>query len=177
AGDEPAPEAPPPAKEDFEVAKQITYDDCSASQESTVGSADVSANVKSAFVHAYLNGLSVAERQTNALYKRWYGAYTATRYAKVLGKWKKITDGFASNITYNCKGPACKSNWIAYVYKGGKLEVFLCNLYWSAPDTGTDTKYGTLIHEVSHEAANTHDHAYGMTNCLNLATKRSGQSR
>jgi peptidyl-Lys metalloendopeptidase len=88
----------------------------------------------------------------------------------VLNNWKKIQDAFVKNITYNCKGPKCKPSYYAYVYAGGKLEVFLCPQFWNAPDTGTDTKHGTLIHEISHEVAGTKDHAYGQTNCKNLAS-------
>jgi peptidyl-Lys metalloendopeptidase len=88
----------------------------------------------------------------------------------VLANWQKIKDAFTKDITYNCKGPVCKSSWYAYVYAGGKVEVFLCQQFWNAPDSGTDTKYGTLIHEVSHEVAGTKDHTYGQTNCKNLAT-------
>jgi peptidyl-Lys metalloendopeptidase len=158
------------ADEGTEEAKTITYDNCTASEENTVKDADLAAETKSAFVYGYLKGLSENRRKTDPLYKTWFGAYTATRYSKVLNNWKKIQDdGFTKDITYNCKGPACKPSWVAYVIAGGKLEVFLCNLFWSRPDTGTDTKYGTLIHEVSHEAAGTKDYAYGQTNCKNLA--------
>ena len=167
----PAPPSPSPSQTDEEEeAKQINYDDCTSNQESVVAGADTSANVKSAFVYAHLNSMSVSQRQTDALYKTWFGAYTSTRYTKVLSNWKKIMQAFSETITYNCSGPACQSNWYAYVYSGGKLEVFLCNQYWGASDTGTNTKYGILIHEVSHEAASTDDHAYGQTNCQNLAT-------
>jgi peptidyl-Lys metalloendopeptidase len=162
---------PPSTAEDAaaEEAKKIMYDNCSSSEEDTVADADLAARVKSALVYAYLNGLSEDERKTDPLYKTWFGAYTAARYSKVLNNWKKIQDAFEEDITYNCKGPECKSSWYAYVYPGGKLEVFLCPQFWNAPDSGTDTKYGTLIHEVSHEVAGTKDHTYGQTNCQNLA--------
>jgi peptidyl-Lys metalloendopeptidase len=176
-GDQPSSSPSSPAESAAkEEAKQISYDNCSASQESTVKSADLSANAKSAFVYAYLNGLPVDKRQTDQLYKTWFGAYTATRYAKVLSNWKKVMDAFSKDITYNCKGPNCKSSWYAYVYPAGKLEVFLCPQFWNAPDSGTDTKYGTLIHEVTHEVAGTKDHAYGQTSCKNLAQNDPGKA-
>jgi peptidyl-Lys metalloendopeptidase len=41
--------------------------------------------------------------------------------------------------------------------------IYLCDSYWNAPDTGTDSKAGALIHESSHFYVNggTHDYAYG----------------
>jgi len=170
-GGAPPDSSPPPPSEGAatEAAKTIAYDNCSVAEESTVKETDTTANLKSTLVHAYLNGLSVANRQTDQLYKDWFGAYTASRYSQVLNNWKKIQDGFSEDITYNCWGPSCGSSWYAYVYAGGKLEVFLCQQFWNAPASGTDTKYGTLIHEVSHEIASTKDHAYGQTNCRNLA--------
>lgn len=167
------PILPPPSPFEgvaTEEAKKITYDNCSASAKNIVKKADFGAGKKSKSIYSYLKGLSEDKAKTELLYKTWFGAYTAIRYSKVLNNWKKIEDAFLTkNITYNCKGPNCKPNWYAYVTPGGKLEVFLCKQFWNAPDTGTDTKYGTLIHEVSHEVAGTKDHEYGQTDCKNLA--------
>jgi peptidyl-Lys metalloendopeptidase len=47
----------------------------------------------------------------------------------------------------------------------------VCNAFWNAPMTGTDSKGGTLVHEMSHftVVADTDDHAYGQSACKNLA--------
>ena len=47
----------------------------------------------------------------------------------------------------------------------------MCNAYWNAPLTGTDSKAGTLIHEMSHFTivADTDDYVYGQTAARNLA--------
>jgi peptidyl-Lys metalloendopeptidase len=163
-------EPPSPDSPTTKEAKQGTYANCTTTQQNTISQADTSASFKSAVVYSHLDGLSVSKLKTDALYKKWFGTYTATRHAKVLANWKKIQDAFGQTRKYNCKGPACKSSTYAYVYPGGDVEVFLCNQFWNAPDTGFDTKYGTLIHEISHEAAATKDHAYGQTSCANLAT-------
>jgi peptidyl-Lys metalloendopeptidase len=166
---------PPPLSADdsaaAEEAKKISYDDCTTSQQDTVKSADVAATFKSPVVYHYYEQLSVANRQTDALYKKWFGAYDEDRYAKVLSNWQKIQNCFLNgDITYNCQGPLCQPSYIAYVFAVPPLEVFLCQQFWNMPEEGTDTKYGTLIHEFSHECAGTKDHTYGYTNCQNLAT-------
>ena len=49
--------------------------------------------------------------------------------------------------------------------------MYLCNAFWSAPNTGTDSKAGTLVHETSHfnVVASTDDWAYGQSACKSLA--------
>ena len=45
-------------------------------------------------------------------------------------------------------------------------------MFWSAPDTGTDSKAGTLVHESSHFVADggTEDYSTGQYETKNLAT-------
>jgi len=49
--------------------------------------------------------------------------------------------------------------------------VYLCGAFWTAPDTGTDSRAGTLIHESSHFTAHggTDDWVYGQAACKDLA--------
>lgn len=164
------PMAPMAEEAKEEHAKTVTYDDCSTTEEATVKSADLTALKRATSIYTHLKNLSLTEQQTDPLYKTWFGAHTATRYSKVLGNWKKIRDGFEEDITYNCSGPECQPSYYAYVYAGGKQEVFLCEQFWGASTTGTDTQYGILIHEVSHEVAGTNDHGYGLTTCKAMAT-------
>jgi peptidyl-Lys metalloendopeptidase len=66
----------------------------------------------------------------------------------------------------------CTDSSYAFVYANQPYKVHLCNAFWSAPATGTDSKAGTLIHETSHFSvvAGTQDYAYGQTACRSLAT-------
>ena len=49
--------------------------------------------------------------------------------------------------------------------------IYLCGAFWEAPNIGTDSRAGTLIHESSHFTLNggTDDYAYGQTSCKALA--------
>ena len=81
----------------------------------------------------------------------------------------KIADALDTKpITFNA---GCNEDCYAFVYPTKPYEIFLCNQFWTAPDTGTDSKFGTLIHEMSHfyVVAGTDDHVYGQTACLSLA--------
>jgi peptidyl-Lys metalloendopeptidase len=57
------------------------------------------------------------------------------------------------------------------VYPTQPYRIYVCNAFWNAPNTGTDSKAGTLVHEMSHfnVVAATDDHAYGQTAAKNLA--------
>jgi len=151
--------------------KQTNYVNCDAGEESIVSYADLTAALKAALVRSYFANLSVFARQTNKLYKTWFGAYTSSRYAEVLDNFEEIEDVFYNQtITYQCGGPSCTNSAYAYIYKSdGMNKVYLCPAFWTAPSTGYDTQWGTLIHELSHEVADTKDHVYGTTSCRNLA--------
>ena len=66
---------------------------------------------------------------------------------------------------------SCNDSYYAYVYPSAPYKIYVCNAFWSAPLTGTDSKAGTLVHEMSHfnAVAGTDDHAYGKTAAGNLA--------
>ena len=57
-------------------------------------------------------------------------------------------------------------------YPNQPYKIYVCNAFWSAPMTGTDSKAGTLIHEMSHfnVVAATDDWAYGQTAAKSLAS-------
>jgi peptidyl-Lys metalloendopeptidase len=78
-------------------------------------------------------------------------------------------DQSGGQIAINC---GCNQSYYAYVYPTRPYEIFVCRAFWSAPNTGTDSKAGTLIHEMSHfnVVAGTDDWAYGQTAARNLAS-------
>ncbi len=59
------------------------------------------------------------------------------------------------------------------MYPNDPYKIYVCRVFWSAPMTGTDSKSGTLVHEMSHftEVADTDDVVYGQTGAENLAGK------
>jgi peptidyl-Lys metalloendopeptidase len=80
-----------------------------------------------------------------------------------------IADAFDTKpITVDC---GCKKKYYAYVYPNQPYEIYVCAVFWKAPLSGTDSKGGTLVHEMSHfnVVAATDDWAYGQTNCKSLA--------
>jgi peptidyl-Lys metalloendopeptidase len=102
-------------------------------------------------------------------YREWFGNYDNERYDKVTDNFKKIFDALANKtITFMCD---CTGYFYAYVHRTRPYEIHLCNKFWEASLTGTDSKAGTIVHETSHFniVAGTDDNAYGQMECRQLA--------
>ena len=148
------------------VVNGVSYVGCSSTQISGAGSAVVEARKYSENAKGYLAGGTVGPRYTT-----WFGAYTSARYSTVRQHFVDIDaamDQNAGQVKVNC---GCNQNYYAYVYPTRPYEIFVCRAFWTAPNTGTDSRAGTLIHEMSHfnNVAGTDDHVYGQSGAKSLA--------
>lgn len=147
------------------VTGSTSFTKCTTSQQSSLLTARTEAGNYSANAFAYLNAGTQGPRYTT-----WFGVYNSTRYNTVKTHFSAIGSAMdTQNVTFNC---GCKKkNVYAYVYSNRPYTIYLCGVFWTAPMTGTDSKAGTLIHEMSHftVVAGTDDWAYGQTNAKALA--------
>ena len=148
------------------VVNGVSYVGCSSTQINGAGSAVNSARSYAENAKGYLNTGATGPRYTS-----WFGAYTSSRYNSVKQNFAAIDtamDQSGGQIKINC---GCNQSYYAYVYPTRPYEIFVCRAFWSAPNTGTDSKAGTLIHEMSHfnVVAGTDDWAYGQTAARSLA--------
>ncbi|WP_237213343.1 M35 family metallopeptidase [Falsiroseomonas oryziterrae] len=91
--------------------------------------------------------------------QRWFG--TAHR-SLVLSTLAATAEAMAPplGLDLRCNNALrCMAGIVAYASPAGRL-VAVCPPFFSAPDEGQDSRYGALIHEMTHVAANTADHAY-----------------
>lgn len=134
------------------------------------GTADQKAIVHTAHQNGYNLTLNVlTSMANNPEYKLWFGKYAKVRFNKVKNDYNKIRTDFENKqFTYDLSLQGCGSGVYAYTYKGGST-IWLCEAFWAAPDTGTDSRAGTLVHEHSHASAYTDDIAYGQDGCKQLA--------
>lgn len=154
------PSTPPPPP----TPGSNVFDACSATQQVDITSARNQAKTYSSNSSIYLN-----TNTTGSRYTTWFGVYTSSRYSTVTNQFTKITEAFNNAaITYHC---ACKQPYYAYVYPTQPYNIYLCKYFWLSPMAGTDSKAGTLIHEMSHfnVVASTDDFVYGQTGAKNLA--------
>ena len=146
---------------------------CSASQQTALISAREAASTYSANAVSYFAANKQGERYTT-----WFGAYNATRYSAVSSHYLAVQNAVdnANPMAFDC---TCSDPGVyAYVYPDSPFEIYLCGAFWSAPTTGTDSKAGTLIHEITHftVVAGTDDYAYGQTAAKALAISSPSQA-
>jgi peptidyl-Lys metalloendopeptidase len=148
------------------VVNGVSFVGCSTTQIDGAGKAVVEARKYSENGKGYLAGNTVGARYTT-----WFGAYTSSRWNTASQHFVSIDSAMDQNsgqIKINC---GCNQSYYAYVYPTRPYEIFVCRAFWSAPLTGTDSKAGTLIHEMSHfnVTAGTDDHVYGQSGAKSLA--------
>lgn len=141
------------------------FKSCTTTQQNTLVSARGQAKTYASEAESYL----LANPSGTQRYVGWFGAFTATRYSKVTPHFTALHNAWDNaTVTFNC---GCKKNYYAYVYPTQPYEIYLCNVFWTVSLAGTDSKGGTLIHEMSHfyVVASTQDYVYGQTGARNLA--------
>jgi peptidyl-Lys metalloendopeptidase len=146
------------------------FRNCSTSRQNSTRSGLSTAQTIAGNSLGYLNAGTRGARYTT-----WFGTYTSSRYSTVRSHFVNIDNAIRTKaITFDC---GCTESAYAYVYPNRPYEIFLCNAFWSAPNSGTDSKSGTIVHELSHfnVVASTNDWAYGQSACRSLA--RSSPSR
>ena len=149
---------PPPGGNSFSA--------CTVDQQSLLVSARNQAKTYASESSSYLNTHSSVTQR----YLEWFGAFSTTRYNTVKNHFGAISNAMTNaGITFDC---GCKQNYYAYVYSNQPYKIYLCKVYWTAPLSGTDSKAGTLIHEMSHfdVVAGTDDVVYGQAGARNLAS-------
>ena len=146
----------------------LSTPNCSASQASAVGTAVTNALGYATGAKNYLDGRTWSS--VGARYTTWFGAAASSRFNTVSNHFNAIRSAFQSApVVVNCD---CNEDYYAYVYPDEPYVIYVCNDFWGAPATGSDSKAGTLVHEMSHFniIAGTDDHAYGQNACRNLAS-------
>ncbi|KAF8609972.1 peptidyl-Lys metalloendopeptidase [Ceratobasidium sp. AG-I] len=149
----------------------ITYNSCSSTQQSQISTAASSSNSYVAAATSYLNGMTGSTTR----FVTWFGTYTSAHYSTIKSHYANI-GADATNSEYDCT--CTDSGTYAYVYPDSPGYVYLCGAFWSAPNTGTDSRAGTIVHEQSHFTNNaaTQDYVYGQSAAKSLAISNSAEA-
>jgi len=145
------------------TAGTLSFNRCTTAQQAEIRTSLTTATNYSTNAVNYLAG------NLGARYTKWFGAADATRLAKVKGNFSAIKAAFDTKpITVDC---GCKKTYYAYVYPTQPYTIYVCRAFWTAPMTGTDSKGGTMVHEMSHfnATAGTDDWVYGQSGAASLA--------
>lgn len=146
------------------LAATNSFVSCSNTRQTQLATARTSSVTYANNAKSYLKAGTQGSR-----YTWWFGTYNSSRYSTVRTHFTNIASALSTQpYTFNC---SCNDSSYAYVYPTQPYKVYLCGAFWSAPNTGTDSRAGTLIHESSHfnVVASTDDWAYGQTAAHNLA--------
>ncbi len=148
-------------------ARSITYVSCGSLQRQALPAALTAADVYAAEAEAYFSA-----RRSGQRYVTWFGAHEPGRWLTVADHFDRIhaTTSDAS-ITFTCASPDDCGGAYAYVFASQPYGIYLCQLFWDAAVTGTNSRGGTLIHEISHftVVGGTGDLVYGEVPAANLA--------
>lgn len=155
------------------VIGSSSFSNCSGPQQTSILTARDSASTYAGDCVDYFTANRSGQR-----YQKWFGSYLFSRWSSVDGHFSNIqwlVD--TQSMTFDC---ACTdAGTYAYVFPSDASHtVYLCGAFWSAPNTGTDSRAGTLIHETSHfvDVADTDDYAYGQSAAQSLAVSSPSQA-
>jgi peptidyl-Lys metalloendopeptidase len=156
-------------------AASVSFVGCSNTRTTQVRTALSSTESYATNAVNYLNAGTRGPRYTT-----WFGTYNSSRYSTVRSHFANISNAASTKpLVFDCSTcPGTEdADAYAYVYSNQPYRVYLCNAFWAAPNTGTDSRAGTIVHELSHftVVAGTSDYAYGQTAARSLA--RSNPSR
>ncbi|MFM7694552.1 MAG: M35 family metallo-endopeptidase, partial [Actinomycetota bacterium] len=120
-----------------------------------------------------------ADRRAGTRFQTWFGTYDANRWQRVRGHYRRALDALVGEtIEVVCHDVGCSAGVFAFVYPNQPYRTYVCDAFWSAAATGTDSRAGTIVHEIMHftVVAGTHDHAYGQTDAAALAISNPGDA-
>ncbi|MBD8564068.1 peptidase M35 [Oxalobacteraceae sp. CFBP 8763] len=141
------------------------FANCTNAQQTQLTTALAAGRAMAADSQAYLT----SGTPYGARYAMWFGAQDAARGAKVTANVTAIREAFENKpIKIDCD---CDEPYFAYVYPARPYTVWVCKAFWAAAPTGTDSRGGTLMHELSHfnVVAATDDHVYGQAAAADMA--------
>jgi peptidyl-Lys metalloendopeptidase len=154
----PTPPPPPPPGGN-------SFNSCSTTQQAELVAARNQAKTYASGAENYLIG----NNSSTARYVEWFGTFTTLRHDIVEANFTAISDAWDNaGVTFDC---GCRQPYYAYVYTNQPYTIYLCKYFWLAPLSGTDSRGGTLIHEMSHFdiVAGTDDIVYGQDGARDLA--------
>ncbi|WP_051377901.1 M35 family metallo-endopeptidase [Derxia gummosa] len=152
----------------------ITYLQCSSSRQGALITAVKSAYSMASNAQSYLSKMTGATTR----YTTWWGSYSSAGRDQLKEHYaNEITALTTKRLQFDCT--CTEQNVYAYVYPSSPYRIYLCGAFWAAPNTGTDSRAGTLIHELSHftVVAGTDDYAYGQDAAQSLAISNPTRAR
>ena len=137
---------------------------CSVAEQASLVTAVADATTYATTATTYFSN-----NRAGSLFTYWFGAYDAARWNTVKQNYVNIrTELVGNSIEFDCSLNLCSAQTYGFVYPNDArpLTIHLCDMFWSAPNTGTDSRAGTLFHWLSQfsDLGSTGTRAYGQSN-------------
>lgn len=150
------------------VSGPTNFTSCTADRQNLLTAARNNASVYANEAATYFGN-----NRNGARYVKWFGTYVASRWNTVKSHYDLIRTAVdTATVDFDCTCTIANPDTVfAYVFPNQPYRIHLCGSFWNAPATGTDSKAGTVIHEMSHFTilGGTDDFVYGQTNAMALA--------
>ncbi|KDQ16183.1 hypothetical protein BOTBODRAFT_270216 [Botryobasidium botryosum FD-172 SS1] len=103
-------------------------------------------------------------------YTHWFGECSDENRNIIQSHFRRIVSD-SQIASYTCDCTCDKDDVYAYVRPDQPGTMYICQMFFASPLTGTDSQADTLVHESSHFTINsgTFDYAYGQDDCTELA--------
>lgn len=165
-----------PIKASASAPTNVSFTSCSAQEATKIEQSVAELISISSNAVTYFNNNRAGNRFTS-----YFGAVNNVRWSTVKAKVNALNNAFlTSPLLFNCSRLNCSAGVFSYVYptQHDPYEVFLCDAFFSAPTSGTDSSAGTLVHEISHfnSLASTSDYVFGKSGAQALAISNPGQA-
>ncbi|KAG9121787.1 hypothetical protein FRC07_002106 [Ceratobasidium sp. 392] len=152
--------------------RRVSYVGCSLASRNHIEAAVRGANAYITTANGYLSELSGGTPR----YTTWFGSYDPDRAATVRNHFS-LMESTTPIMSFDCM--SCNiDTYYAFVFPDQPGRIYLCPLFWLAPVTGTNSRAGTIVHELSHfdVNGNTQDYVYGKQASMQLAVEDPGQA-
>ncbi len=133
---------------------------CTDEQRATIRRAFVDARQ---MVNASIASLTLEPEAIRPHLARFFGSNPAGAIAKNFRAISQGLDNREARLAYECnRADSCRGQTFAYVRWGGNAREVMgvCPTFFRAARTGQDSQGGIIVHEMSHLALGTRDHAY-----------------
>jgi peptidyl-Lys metalloendopeptidase len=167
----------------FRLKRPAAFTVCTASQQSQLNGALLAAESIARVARDSISETQVGLRPAAVRYKEWFGAYEVNRWNRIQSNFNSIYKAAANQIVgFDCScddtGIGDPDNIFAYVYPADPYNMNICGAFWRAPLLGTDSRAGTIVHELSHfnVVAATGDIQYGQNAVRSLAISNPGNA-
>ena len=164
------------ASSDIARSAALSYVACSSLQQTTLATAVADATTYATTATSYFSN-----KRAGSLFTYWFGAYDPARWNTVKQNYANIrTELVGNSIEFDCSGTSCSAQTYGFVYPTDQrpLTIHLCDVFWTTPSTGTDSRAGSLIHWLSQFTGSgaTANLAYGQSDAHNLSAAQAVQN-